>query len=100
MGAEISTDGQTIKAWFTSEIPISLGPGEFYGLPGIILAVERNGETDFLATFVDLAPPSADLIAKPRKGDEISQKKFDKIVEEKTREWEDTRQKGKNAGKR
>ena len=100
MGAEISIDGQTIKAWFTPEIPISLGPGEFYGLPGIILAVERNGETAFLATSVDLAPPSADLIVKPSKGDEISQKKFDKIVEEKTKEWEDTRQKGNNAGKR
>ena len=45
MGAEITIDDQNIKAWFASEIPISLGPGEFYGLPGIILAVERNGET-------------------------------------------------------
>jgi len=54
MGATLILDGQEIVAWFATEIPLPLGPAVYVGLPGLILAVERNGETAYLATDVEL----------------------------------------------
>ena len=38
--ATVEFRGRTYEAWYTLQIPISLGPWKFNGLPGIILAVE------------------------------------------------------------
>lgn len=56
MNATAMLDDQEIVAWFSPEIPVQLGPSIFGGLPGLILAVERNGETAYVATSVHLAP--------------------------------------------
>jgi GLPGLI family protein len=37
--------GQKIVVWFTAEIPIKQGPNAFYGLPGLILAVNSKDYT-------------------------------------------------------
>ena len=90
MGAELKTEEQTITAWFSPQIPISVGPDKFFGLPGLILAVERNGETIFVATSVELAPLEKDVLAKPKDGKKVTQKKFDKIIKEKLEEHKKT----------
>ncbi|MBD0824610.1 GLPGLI family protein [Aestuariibaculum marinum] len=41
----ISGRTQKIIAWFNEEIPITDGPMDFNGLPGLILQVEINGNT-------------------------------------------------------
>jgi len=87
LGAEIVKGDTTITAWFTSEIPISTGPEMFFGLPGLILAIEINGETAFIATSVDLTPPEEGVMSKPDKGEKMTQEEFDKTVEEKIKEW-------------
>ncbi|MCK4578701.1 MAG: GLPGLI family protein [Candidatus Marinimicrobia bacterium] len=91
MGAELKKEDQTITAWFTSEIPFSVGPDEFIGLPGLILAVEIDGETAFLATSIDLTPPTEGLLVKPDAGKKVTRKKFDKIIAEKIKEYEETK---------
>lgn len=83
MSAELKTGDDTFNAWFTPEIPISTGPGIFYGLPGLILVVEKNGETAFMATSIDLILPTEDVLSKPDRGKKVTQEKFDEIVEEK-----------------
>jgi len=80
----------TIKAWFTPEIPISAGPAEYYGLPGIILAVERKGTTIYLASSISLDTSEEKVLLEPNLGRKVSQKQFDKIVAEKTEEWKTT----------
>jgi GLPGLI family protein len=87
LGAELKMGDQSITAWFTSEIPIPIGPDQFYGLPGLILAVEVDGETAFLATSIDLTPPMEGALSKPDEGKKITRKKLNRIVEEKIEEY-------------
>lgn len=86
MSATVTLDDQEIVAWFSPEIPVSLGPSIFGGLPGLILAVERNGETAYVATSVKLSPPAEGSIVKPDKGSMVSQEEFAAIREEKEKE--------------
>ena len=102
MGAELKIGEQTITAWFTPQIPISIGPGMNFGLPGLILAVEKDGETTFMATSIELTPLEKGVISKPKEGKKVSQENFDKIIKEKMEEFKRTigsRGKGKGHGK-
>jgi len=92
LGASATIDDQDIVAWFTPEIPVSLGPSVFGGLPGLILAVERNGETAYVATSVDLTPPAEKSISRPNKGSKVSREEFAAIQEEKEKERKDNKQ--------
>lgn len=86
MGATVTLKDQEIVAWFSPEIPVSLGPSIFGGLPGLILAVERNGETAYLATSVKLSLPSEESLVKPNKGTKVTQEEFEAILKEKEKE--------------
>ena len=90
MKATMNLEGDTVTAWFAPEIPVPAGPAEYYGLPGVVLAVERLGETVLLATTIDLFPPPAELLAKPKSGKKTSPEAFDRIVEEKVEEFNKT----------
>jgi GLPGLI family protein len=90
MGATMNMDDQEIVAWFAPELPVSLGPANFGGLPGLVLAVERNGETAYVATSVDLTPPAAESMEKPDKGTKVTQEEFESIKEEKVKEWKES----------
>ena len=87
MKASMILEGDTVTAWFAPEIPVPAGPAEYYGLPGIVLAVERLGETILLATFIDLTPPPAELLVKPDAGKKTSPEDFESIVKEKLEEF-------------
>jgi len=89
MNATAILDDQDIVAWFSPEIPVPLGPSIFSGLPGLILAVERNGETAYVATSVHLAPPVEEALLKPDKGSKVSVEEFTAIREEKEKEWKE-----------
>ncbi len=89
MKAELSLEDEDIVAWFTPEIPVSLGPSVYGGLPGLILAIERNRETIYMATSVDLTPPQEETLKKPDQGSEVSPEEFAAIRQEKEKEWEE-----------
>jgi GLPGLI family protein len=99
LSSELKKGDDKITAWFTSEIPVSAGPGEFYGLPGLILAVEVNGETIFLAKSVELNPPKNGELSKPDDGKKVTSKEFDKIIAMKIKEYNEM-QKAKGAKKK
>lgn len=87
MKATMNMEGDTVTAWFAPELPVPAGPAEYYGLPGIVLAVERLGETILMATSIDLTPPPAELLVKPNRGKKTSPEAFGRIMEEKLEEF-------------
>jgi len=92
-------DGEKfITAWFTSEIPVSYGPGKYSGLPGLILAVEVDGKNEMLALEVKLEELDKSMITKPSDGKKTSQKEFETILETKIKEWEEEQAKKRAAG--
>lgn len=67
-----------IVAWYAPNIPVSFGPKEYYGLPGLVLEAQNNFRY-FRATKLILNPKNKILIKKPTKGIRITQKEFNKI---------------------
>ena len=75
---------QTI-AWFTPQIPVSVGPGTYGQLPGLILEVERDNIT-IKATEVLAEIDKPEVMEAPTKGKKVTQEEFDRIQEEKLEE--------------
>lgn len=71
-----------IEAWYTMEIPVSNGPGKYWGLPGLILEL-HEGETTFLCSKIVLNSEDKIEIKAPKNGKKVSQKEFDEIEEKK-----------------
>ena len=78
---QTTTDTTEVVAWFTSEIPVSQGPNNSYGLPGLILELKEDNMT-YLCTKIELNPASAIVIEKPSKGKEVTREEADKIRDE------------------
>ena len=80
---------RNIIAWFTMEIPLAIGPDGYGDLPGLILKVEsEDGQMVIEAIKVALEAIDGAMIKAPRKGKKVSEKEYDEIVEEKTKEME------------
>ena len=74
-------------AWFTPQIPISSGPADFSGLPGLILKVDVNdGERTITATSLTEQEVDKDILKEPKKGKEVTSEEFREIVHEKMKE--------------
>ncbi len=85
-----------VTAWFTPMIPVQNGPGEFTGLPGLILELNVD-RTTLLCSKIVLNPKEAAEINPPKKGSEVSREEYNKIVSDKT---EEMRQNFRNRGGR
>lgn len=81
---EAPTD-QVITAWYTMEIPVSQGPGPYWGLPGLILEV-NDGRTAILCSKLVLNPEEVVEIKAPAKGKEVSQAEYNELMAEKMEE--------------
>ncbi len=66
-------------AWFTPELPIKNGPGKYWGLPGLIMEVDKDGEVYLLKELI-INPKNFNEIKKPEKGKVITKKEYDELV--------------------
>lgn len=86
-----------IEAWYTPEIPVSDGPADYWGLPGLIVEVNAD-RTSLSLLKVELNPKEKIQIKEPDKGKVVSKKEYDEIVaskmEEMRQNFEGGRQKG------
>jgi len=82
---EASKDTVNVTAWFTMQIPVSHGPDDFWGLPGLILELQNNGMT-YIAERIVLNPNDPVKIEIPKKGEMISREDYQALSEEKMNE--------------
>ena len=79
------TKDMNIIAWYTPDIPISNGPGDYWGLPGLILEV-NDGNTILLCSKIILNPKEKFEIKMPKRGTSVTRKEFNEIMEKKSQE--------------
>lgn len=77
-----------VTAWYTPQIPVNQGPGEYWGLPGLILEV-NSGRTTVLCTKIEINPKDKIEIKAPTKGKVVTKNEYAEIVKEKIKEMQD-----------
>lgn len=75
-------EDKVVTAWYTPEIPVSFGPNNYWGLPGLILEI-NEGESIILCSKVTLSNKEKSKIKVPITGQKVSQDEFDKIKKKK-----------------
>ncbi|NKI25643.1 GLPGLI family protein [Arenibacter sp. 6A1] len=74
-----------VEAWYTLEIPINQGPGEYWGLPGLILEI-NDDTTNLQCIKIVLNPSEKKDIVAPHKGKKMSKDKYEEIYQKKMEE--------------
>jgi len=97
--ASDNTDGETteaevptteVEAWYTLQVPVGHGPGEYWGLPGLILEVSA-GNTTMICSKVVMNPKETINIKAPSKGKEITKADYKETIIGKMKEMRDNR---------
>lgn len=73
---------QPVTAWFCADIPVSIGPERYMGLPGLILEVSVDNDAIVItAKSIDLkTKPELPKLSKKLKGKKLTQGEFDAMV--------------------
>ena len=74
-----------VVAWYTLDIPVNQGPGEYWGLPGLILEVNAD-RTTILCSKIVLNPKEKGEIKKPSKGKQVTKQEYNDIMKKKVEE--------------
>ena len=77
-----------VTAWYTPQIPVNQGPGEYWGLPGLILEL-NSGRTTILCTKIEINPKDKVEIKAPTKGKVVTKKEYAQIVKDKMKEMQE-----------
>ena len=78
----------TVVAWYTIDIPVSQGPGMYWGLPGLILEVQSE-DVVYLCSKIELSKTDDMVIIAPKAGKKISNKKFNSLFAQKLQDLKD-----------
>lgn len=92
----IGTDGsptETVKkeeivitAWYTPQIPVSNGPDDYQGLPGLIMEI-HDGKRTLVCNKITLSQDGNFKIEAPDNGKKVTQKEYEEISEKKMKEF-------------
>lgn len=74
-----------VTAWYTMQIPVNNGPGEYAGLPGLILEL-NTGKTTILCASITMNPKEKTEIKRPSKGKVVTKKEYNAILKKKMEE--------------
>ncbi len=89
-----------VTAWYTPQIPVSAGPADYWGLPGLILELNA-GRTTMLCTEIVLNPDEDIIISEPKKGKKVTREEYNKIIKQKSEELrENFRNRRRGSGRR
>ncbi|MBT8243621.1 MAG: GLPGLI family protein [Winogradskyella sp.] len=79
-----------VEAWYTPQIPVSHGPSEYWGLPGLILEVSADNNT-MLCSKIVINPKETIEIEAPKRGEEITKKDYQSTVVDKMQDFRNNR---------
>jgi GLPGLI family protein len=79
-----------VEAWYSPQIPVSQGPAEFWGLPGLILEVSYNNTT-LLCTEVVINKDREEEITIPTKGEEITKSAYTETIRKRMQNFRNNR---------
>jgi len=82
-----------VVAWYSPMIPVSQGPTEYWGLPGLILELSA-GNTTMLCSKIVMNPEEKIEIKRPTKGEVVTKKEYNEIITGKMQEMRDNRGRG------
>ncbi|MFD2915610.1 GLPGLI family protein [Psychroserpens luteus] len=94
---ELEIDMTEVEAWYSPQIPVSHGPSEYWGLPGLILEVSA-GDTTMLCSKLVINPKESIEIEAPSKGKEVNKKEYQETIVEKMKEFRSQRMGGRPRG--
>jgi GLPGLI family protein len=89
-GEEVEVAMTNVEAWYTLQIPVSHGPAEYWGLPGLILEVSA-GNTVMLCSKIVMNPNETVEIQAPEKGKEINKSNYQTTIRTKMGEMRNNR---------
>ena len=87
-----------VTAWYTPMIPVKHGPGEYGGLPGLILELNVY-RTTILCSKIVMNPDETIEIKAPNKGKEVTRDEYQKIVSDKMEEMREMWGRGRGRGR-
>ena len=90
---EVSEKMVEVVAWYSPMIPVSQGPTEYWGLPGLILELNA-GNTTMLCNKIVMNPEEKIEIKRPTKGEVVTKKQYNEIITGKMQEMRDNRGRG------
>lgn len=74
---------QKITAWFAQDIPVSAGPEQFSGLPGLILELDLDDDVVVIeATKIEPKKLTTELKLPKMKGKKITGKDYDTLIQQ------------------
>ncbi|MGB3591404.1 MAG: GLPGLI family protein [Nonlabens sp.] len=79
-----------VEAWYTLQIPVSHGPAEYWGLPGLILEVSADNTTMLCSKIVLNSSETVEIEA-PEKGKEINKTDYQATIRKKMGEMRNNR---------
>lgn len=79
----------TVTAWYTPQIPVSQGPSDYWGLPGLILELHDNN-TVILCSKIVINPAEKEKLKVPSKGKVVTSAEYEKIAQEKEAEMRES----------
>lgn len=74
-----------VVAWYTPQIPVNQGPGEYWGLPGLILEINED-RTTILCSKIVINPENKEELKIPSKGKEVTRQEYNDIMMKKMEE--------------
>lgn len=73
---------QKVEAWFAHDLPVSIGPEKYFGLPGLIMELDINeGDVVVTATKVEMKTVGEEVnLPKKIKGKKLTNKAYDDLL--------------------
>ncbi|PCI93892.1 MAG: hypothetical protein COB15_15480 [Flavobacteriales bacterium] len=92
---------ETLEAWFSTEIPVSIGPEKYGLLPGIILELtSKKNKKTLTATEIEFKAIDSSALSEPTEGKNVTREQYNKIVRRKMEEMRESGSWGGHGGGR